>query len=154
MAIHTWRVEIAPEDCAELLAGAVLGRLGVIVDGRPEIFPVNHVYDESTGSIVFPTNERTKWRAALAWPWVAFEVDGMDADRASGWSVAVVGRVEEVEDPAEVARLARRRTVAWMGGCDPTTHWMRIVPVKTTGWRITGDADPSPGDRREVHEAG
>lgn len=150
MAIHTWRVEIPPEECEELLAGSVLGRLGVIVDGRPEIFPVCHVYDAPTRSIVFPTNERTKWRAALGWPWVAFEVDGMDADRTTGWSVAVVGRVEEVEDPTEVARLARRRTVAWMGGCDPATRWLRIVPVKTTGWRITGSEDAPPDERPGV----
>lgn len=44
MAIQTWRIEIPPEECEELLTGAVLGRLGVIVAGRPELFPVNHVY--------------------------------------------------------------------------------------------------------------
>jgi nitroimidazol reductase NimA-like FMN-containing flavoprotein (pyridoxamine 5'-phosphate oxidase superfamily) len=137
VTIHTWRIEIPPEECEELLAGAVLGRLGVVVDGRPEIFPVNHVYDTSTGSIAFPTNERTKWRAALEWPWVAFEVDGMDADRTSGWSVAVVGRAEEITDPAEIARMSQRRTVACTGGRGPGTHWLRIVRSKMTGWRIT-----------------
>ncbi len=137
MEIHTWRIEIPPEECEELLAGAALGRLGVVVDGRPEIFPVNHVYDTSTGSIAFPTNERTKWRAALEWPWVAFEVDGMDADRTSGWSVAVVGRAEEITDRTEIARVSQRRTLACTGGHGPRTHWLRIVPSKMTGWRIT-----------------
>jgi hypothetical protein len=143
MAIQTWRIEIPPEECAALLDGAAPGRLGVIVAGRPEIFPVNHVYDASTGTIVFPTNERTKWRAALDWPWVAFEVDGMDADRIGGWSVAVVGRAEELTDSAEIARLAQRRAVPWGGGRGPSTHWLRIVPSKITGWRIAG----APSDR-------
>jgi len=136
----TWLIEIRPEECAELLAGEVLGRLGVIVAGRPEIFPVNHVYDPSTGTIVFPTNERTKWRAALDWPWVAFEVDGMDADRNGGWSVAVVGRAEEMTDPAEVTWAKERRTVPWGVGVGPGTCWLRIVPTKITGWRIAGPA--------------
>lgn len=139
MAIHTWRIEIPHEECEELLAGAAVGRLGVIVDGRPEIFPVNHVYDTSTGSIAFCTNERTKWRAALAWPWVAFEVDGVDADRTGGWSVAVVGRAEEITDRAEIARVSQRRTVTLAGGHGPRSHWLRIVPSKMTGWRITAD---------------
>jgi hypothetical protein len=143
MAIHTWRIEIPPGECAEL-AGAVLGRLGVIVDGRPEIFPVNHVYGPSTGSIVFPTNERTKWRAALDWPWVAFEVDGMDPDRTGGWSVAIVGRAEEMTDPTEIAGARQRRAVPWGAGGGPATHWLRIVPTKITGWRIAGPARRRP----------
>lgn len=136
MAITTWRIEIPPEECTELLAGAPIGRLGVIVAGRPEIFPVGHVYDASTGTIVFPTNERTKWRAALEWPWVAFEVDGLDAARTSGWSVAVVGKAEEVTDAAEIDRAMQRRAVPWGAGCGPGAHWLRIVPDKLTGWRI------------------
>jgi uncharacterized protein len=137
VAIHTWRIEIPHEECKELLAGAAVGRLGVIVDGRPEIFPVNHVYDTSTGSIAFCTNERTKWRAALEWPWVAFEVDGMDADRTGGWSVAVVGRAEEIAGRTEIARVSQRRTVTLGGEHGPRSHWLRIVPSKMTGWRIT-----------------
>ena len=144
MVIHTWRIEIPPEECEELLAETVLGRLGVIVAGRPEIFPVSHVYDEATGSIVFPTNEGTKWRAALDWPWVAFEVDGMDADRTSGWSVAVVGRAEELTDSTEIARAWERRAVPWGAGHSPATHWLRIVPSKVTGWRISGPPDRRP----------
>jgi nitroimidazol reductase NimA-like FMN-containing flavoprotein (pyridoxamine 5'-phosphate oxidase superfamily) len=140
MAITTWRIEIRPEECEELLAAEVLGRLGVIVAGRPEIFPVNHFYDPSSGTIVIPSNERTKWRAALDWPWVGFEVDGMDADQTSGWSVAVVGRAEEVTDPAVIARATERRTVPWGVGGGPATRWLRIVPAKITGWRISGPA--------------
>jgi uncharacterized protein len=48
-----------------LLAAATLGRLGVIVDGRPEVFPVNHVYDHESGYVVFPRKARTTLHAAL-----------------------------------------------------------------------------------------
>ena len=109
----TYLIDLDAEDCADLLAASTLGRLGVVVEGRPEIFPVNHVYDRDSGCIWFPTNARTKLRAALDWPWVAFEVDGVDPDGDGGWSVAVVGKAEVVTDPGEVARAARERN---MGG--------------------------------------
>jgi nitroimidazol reductase NimA-like FMN-containing flavoprotein (pyridoxamine 5'-phosphate oxidase superfamily) len=135
MTAQTYLIEIHPDDCAELLATSTCGRLGVIVDGRPEIFPVNHVYDRLKDCVVFPTNARTKLHAALNWPWVAFEVDGLhDEGGGCGWSVLVVGRAEEITDPEEVARMARERHVPWRSG--DTERWVRIVPSKVTGRTI------------------
>ena len=135
MTVRTWHVEIPTEECTELVARTPLGRLGVIVDGRPEIFPVNHVFDRETGCVVFPTNVGTKLHAALDWPWVAFEVDGVDAGGDGGWSVMVVGRAEEVDDPAVVARAARLRKAIW--GAGPSVRWVRVFPAKMTGRRIS-----------------
>ena len=131
MVVQTWLVDIPVEDCEARLAASTLGRLGVIVDGRPQIFPVNHVYDARTRSVAFPTNDRTKLHAALGWPWVAFEVDAVEPDGTSGWSVLVLGRAEEITDADEVARLAAQRSARWAGG--PTARWIRIVPTNTTG---------------------
>jgi nitroimidazol reductase NimA-like FMN-containing flavoprotein (pyridoxamine 5'-phosphate oxidase superfamily) len=128
--IGTWLVDIPPSECDELLASSTLGRLAVVVDGRPEIFPVNHVYDE------FPSNAHTKLHAALNWPYVAFEIDGMEADRPTGWSVLVVGRAEEVKDEHAIGRWCARRDIVWR--CGQQTHWLRIVPEKVTGRRISG----------------
>lgn len=133
--LQTWLIDIAPDECADLLATAELGRLGVIVHGRPEIFPVNHVYDRHSGCVVFPTKHRTKLQAALDWPWVAFEVDGLDPGGSGGWSVLVVGQAEAVLDPDDVARAAGERRVLWVSG--PGIHWVRIVPSKVTGRRIS-----------------
>jgi nitroimidazol reductase NimA-like FMN-containing flavoprotein (pyridoxamine 5'-phosphate oxidase superfamily) len=130
----TYVIEMSQECCADLLATTAVGRLGVIVNGHPEIFPVNHVYDRDHGTVAFPTNVGTKLRAALDWPSVAFEVDGLSRDGEEGWSVLVVGRAEEVSDPDEVARLAGERKVTW-GGADGVT-WLRIVPAKVTGRTI------------------
>jgi uncharacterized protein len=137
MPVRTWHVDIPVEECRELLAGTVLGRLGVMVDGRPEIFPVNHVFDATDDSVAFPTNDGTKLHAALNWPWVAFEVDGIETGDGGGWSVVVVGRAEEVVDTAEVERLASQRRVLWAGG--KAKRWIRIVPTKITGRRIWAD---------------
>ena len=135
MGVRTWLVDISPEACADLLAASKLGRLGVVIDGRPEIFPVNHVYDRETGTVAFPTNAQSKLHGAFEWPFVAYEVDGVEPGDESGWSVAVVGRAEEITDPDEIARLSRERQVLWRPG--EGSRWIRIVPSKVTGRRIS-----------------
>ena len=133
MAVQTLLVDITEEECEDLLEIATLGRLGVIVDGHPEIFPVSHVFDRQSGCVAFPTNERTKLHAALSWPWVAFEVDGLEPDD-SGWSVLVVGAATEMTDPVEVSRVSALRRTRWAAG--PGRRWVRINPSKVTGRRI------------------
>ena len=134
MAVETWFIELSEEECEDLLAAAPLGRLGVVRDGRPEIFPVSHVYDRPLSSVVFPSHVGTKLHAALDWPFVAFEVDGGEDDERGAWSVLVVGRAEEVTDPAVIERCSTMRTVRWAAGAG--TRWLRVVPSKVTGRRI------------------
>jgi hypothetical protein len=50
----------------------------------------------------------------------------------------VVGHAEEITDPEEIARAAPRRHVLWAAG--DTAHWIRIVPSKMTGPRISAVA--------------
>lgn len=131
----TMLVGLNEDACADLLAAATLGRVGVIVDGRPEIFPVCPVYEPSTGSIAFPTNVGTKLSAALHWPFVSFEIDGVDTDGRCGWSVLVTGHAEEVTSPSEVQALEAQRSSLWRSR--PGARWLRIVPETTTGRLIS-----------------
>jgi uncharacterized protein len=139
---RTWLVYLDEEECARLLSSSTLGRLAVVVDGHPEIFPVSHVFDPATRTVAFPTQAGTKLHAALQWPSVAFEVDHVDVDGAEGWSVLVVGRPETVADAGEVARLAAERRALWVA--DESARWLRIVPTKMSGRRI-GAAAITPG---------
>ena len=136
MGLHTWLIEIPEEECRSLLAAATIGRVAVVVDGRPEIFPVNHVVDSTTGDVAFATRPGTKLHGCLDWPWVAFEVDGTEPD--GGWSVALVGRAEEVGDDEVVHGLGVLGDERW--AADPQMRWVRIVPDKLTGRRIRSDA--------------
>lgn len=138
MASRTWLIELPKEACEELLGKAVIGRLGVIIDGKPQVFPISHVYEG--GSVIFPTNDRTKMHAALAWPWVGFEVDGIDADSGHGWSVMLQGRAEEITDADVIERAAARRTAPWRIG--ESVHWIRIVPTEMAGRRISAETLP------------
>jgi hypothetical protein len=81
-------MEILDEaECLRLLGAAEVGRLGIAIMNKPDIFPVNFVVDE--GTVVFRTAEGTKFAAAVLGEAVAFEVDGYDAQAGEAWSVVV-----------------------------------------------------------------
>ena len=135
MTVRTWLTNLPQEECSALLARAVVGRLGVVIDGKPEVFPICHVYEN--GCVIFPTNEGTKMHAALRWPWVCFEVDAIDPNGLTGRSVMISGRAEEITDPVDIERAASIRAVPWR--TQQTLRWIRIVPEQVTGRRIDVD---------------
>jgi len=136
--------ELGYDDCMRLVSASTLGRLGVVVDCQPLVFPVNFTLDDS--AVVFRTEEGTKLYAARHGP-VAFECDGIDAMYHTGWSVILTGPAEEVRQPAEVARLERLPLGPWCPGRKPV--WLRIRPHTITGRRI-----PAHGMHRVEHEKG
>lgn len=118
-------------ECLRLLRRHHLGRLAIIVGGRPVVLPVNFAIDQDC--VVFRTDPGTKLTAAVGGE-VAFEIDGADALYHEGWSVLVTGTGVEVDDAAEIARLARLPIGTWCPS--PQAHWVRIVPDSITGRRI------------------
>jgi hypothetical protein len=123
------------DECMRLVGGSTLGRLAVVIDGRPLVFPVNFTLDG--GTVVLRTDEGTKLYAARR-GFIAFECDDIDRTYHTGWSVIITGRAEEVRDPAERSRLELLPLGPW---CHvPKPVWLRIRPHTTTGRRI-----PQPG---------
>ena len=119
------------DECLTLLSQCSLGRLAVLLDGRPLIFPVNFVLDGT--AVVFRNDPGTKVYAARNQP-VAFECDGTDAVYHTGWSVLATGDAVEVHDPAEHDRLGQLSLGPWCPG--PKAIWLRIQPETLTGRRI------------------
>ena len=78
----TWMEHLSQRECWDLLASTPVGRIGVLVDSAPEIYPVNHAVDGQT--IVFRTERGEKLRGLDRSPSVCFEVDGYDADVEHG----------------------------------------------------------------------
>jgi nitroimidazol reductase NimA-like FMN-containing flavoprotein (pyridoxamine 5'-phosphate oxidase superfamily) len=115
------------DDCTALLAEHHLGRLAVVVAGRPLVFPIGYAYDNE--SVVFRTDPGTKLYGAVN-QYVAFEIDGTEP---TGWSVVVAGIAELLDDELEKARLASVDLGPWYG--DPKQHWLRIRGT-ITGRRI------------------
>jgi nitroimidazol reductase NimA-like FMN-containing flavoprotein (pyridoxamine 5'-phosphate oxidase superfamily) len=125
--------ELDEVDCAQLLESHHFGRIAVLVDGHPEIFPVNYLYHD--GRVAIRTDRGTKLHAA-AMSAVAFEIDATDDSSRSGWSVLVKGTgydiTDSVDDISEDLRQLQVDT--WAPGANPS--WIRIEPHFITGRRI------------------
>ena len=124
----TWALEA--KDCWEHLRTTSLGRLAVIVDDAPEIFPVNFAVEHS--ALVIRTGEGTKVDAIRGHPRVAFEIDGIDAETA--FSVVVKGEAKEINAPDDL-----RDTVSLaIAPLQPGTknHFIRIIAEEVTGRRF------------------
>jgi hypothetical protein len=124
-------------ECLVLLGQCSLGRLAVVIDAQPLIFPVNFALDAD--AVVFRNDPGTKVYGARNRP-VAFECDGTDAMYHTGWSVLVTGEAAQVRDPADRDRLGRLPLGSWCPG--PKAIWLRIQPKTLTGRRI-----PRPGQQ-------
>jgi nitroimidazol reductase NimA-like FMN-containing flavoprotein (pyridoxamine 5'-phosphate oxidase superfamily) len=120
-----------PHESWQLLREAVVGRLAVISEGAPDIFPVNFAVDH--GSVVIRTAGGTKHEAAHKRQ-VAFEVDGYDLDTAEAWSVVLKGRAVEVYDVDEAIEVLHLPLIPWAHGSKP--HLLRLVPRDITGRRF------------------
>ena len=142
-------VELSSSECWGLLREAVVGRMAVIVDDHPEIFPVNHIVDR--GSLVFRTAAGTKLSASVGHV-VAFEVDGYDPVTGNAWSVVVKGRAVEVTRLYEVLEAVELPLFPWHSL--PKPRFVRIDADSITGRRFRvqelsrtpGQAEPTDAE--------
>lgn len=123
--------DLAEQECHELLASRVIGRVAVVVDGLARVFPVNYVIDR--GGIVFRTDEGTKLDAARDGAKVTFEVDHSDPLYHTGWSVMATGQLEAVTGAHELHRMRGLPVRAWAGD---GRHWVRMPITSISGRRL------------------
>ncbi|GAA1772341.1 pyridoxamine 5'-phosphate oxidase family protein [Kocuria aegyptia] len=141
--------ELAPEECWDRLRADGVARLAVVVDGAPEIFPINYVVDRET--IVFRSGVGTKVSGALEGRAVALEIDGQDRGAATAWSVVVKGGAESVRPGHALMAALELPLFPWQEGVKD--RFVRIVPTTVTGRRFTvADHEawnsPAAGGRR------
>jgi nitroimidazol reductase NimA-like FMN-containing flavoprotein (pyridoxamine 5'-phosphate oxidase superfamily) len=131
-------VSLDRDDCLALLRQGRVGRLAVVIEGQPHVVPLNYAVDAG-GVIVFRTAELTvATKASLSK--VAFEVDDIDPEDHTGWSVTVHGYgldITHALDP-ESERLRRLPVHPWAPG--QRDQWFKITPSEITGRRITAAA--------------
>lgn len=133
-------VAMPPEECVRLLAGCSLGRLAYLARaGVPDIVPVNYVLDGD--DVLIRSGPGPKLQAAERRELVAFEVDRLDDDARTGWSVVVHGLAERVSWREQQQLDAGS---PWASG--PRHHVIRVTPRRITGRRLQGARANLPHD--------
>jgi nitroimidazol reductase NimA-like FMN-containing flavoprotein (pyridoxamine 5'-phosphate oxidase superfamily) len=128
------------EECLRLLTSSRFGRLAVRMhDGTPAIRPVNYVFDHHSQSVVFRTARGSNLHGWLMDGPAAFEIDGVDINTHSGWSVIVSGVSEEVKSPAEIDRLQELGVLPWARDQKPL--FVRLRAFTVSGRRLQGGSD-------------
>jgi uncharacterized protein len=128
--------------CLSLLERHRVGRLAVVDDEGPLILPVNYLLDR--GTVILRSDPGLKVDLANEHEAAAFEIDGVDHTRRLGWSVLVRGRLSQVTDPEELARLNALELAPYVGG--DKAHLLRLDSRSMTGRRIIVPPDV-PADR-------
>ena len=120
-------------ECLNLLALAHVGRVGLVVNGQPQILPVNYALDGD--SVLFRTAEGSVLNQASMTN-VAFEVDRIDDLTQSGWSVLLQGHADDIGDAIDATseRLRRLTLVTWAPG--ERQCWFVIRPHTISGRRL------------------
>ena len=130
----TWaRVDVL--DTAEsmrLLESTRWGRCAWSGPEGPRILPVN--YSVFEGSVFLRTGLYGSLADAADGNDVALEADELDDRLSTGWSVVVLGRAEQVQDPTEIAALFGRMREPWAPGSRQLL--VRITPTEVTGRRF------------------
>lgn len=134
MATGSSGMEVLDEQqCVALLSATQVGRIGIVADGQPLVFPVNYVFDGR--SIIVRTDVGTMLSgASLAL--VAFEIDSFDTDQRSGWSVMVQGVGHDITDAVDRTseHLQTVEVLTWAPGSKP--FLLRIDARTITGRRF------------------
>jgi uncharacterized protein len=125
--------EIPEAECLEILDQHSLGRIAVVVDGQPQIFPVNYALHERI--ITFRTGSGTKLSDAPGSK-VCFEIDGYEPSAGAGWSVMVQGVAIDATDAFDDVSWAARAAAPWPLAPGAKPFRIAIEPSKITGRRF------------------
>src|SRR5688500_8139456 len=128
------RVEpLSGNECLRLLAEHSVGRVAFTERALPAIRPVNYAL---VGTHIVLRTRANGLAARLDGQIVAFEIDDVDPETETGWSVVATGSARVLRDPGELARLDAVPLVAWAGPSHATAVW--ITPGDIQGRRILG----------------
>jgi nitroimidazol reductase NimA-like FMN-containing flavoprotein (pyridoxamine 5'-phosphate oxidase superfamily) len=120
-------VDLDTDECWELAASRPVGRLAWTGPHGPTVIPVNFAVDGRTVRV-----RTTAYSAAgreCDDALVAFQVDSVDADERTGWSVLMRGRCQLDDAPGE-----DRAPESWLTG--PRTLTLKVEVTEVTGRRL------------------
>jgi uncharacterized protein len=133
MSQQSWLEELPLETCLDLLRQTSVGRIAVVVDGAPTVFPVTYRLAEPAGRTWIALRTRPGNVIDQASMNVAFEIDGLDPLHQEGWSVLVRGTLHHVDADAAGFR-ERFDPEPWL--VDERDAWLIIEPFAISGRRL------------------
>jgi nitroimidazol reductase NimA-like FMN-containing flavoprotein (pyridoxamine 5'-phosphate oxidase superfamily) len=117
-------------ECIRLLETHSLGRLAWQAADSQQVIPINYIF--RSGAVFFRTSPQGILSELMRPTDVALEVDDLDHNKRTGWTVIVYGRAKAVAAPAELLE---------QGEIDDLVPWapgVRNLFIQITPSRITG----------------
>src|SRR5215207_7258958 len=127
--------ELSEAECRELLEQHAAGRVGFMAGDGPQILPVTYQY--RNGSVIFRTSPVGPLAELVRRTSVAFEIDGIDEQSKSGWSVLVNGFAEAMAHDYLL-------TTAWETGPVPWADGVRNLFIEIKPRKISGRSVNAP----------
>ena len=123
-------------ECLALLSTSPVGRIAVVVDGQPLVFPVNfRLIARHSEEPVIVVRARPDGVVAHSGAKCAFQRDGIDDLTHAAWSVLVQG-ILQAFDPVDLdSTRGWLDPVPW-ADAEARTQWLMIVPTMITGRRL------------------
>jgi uncharacterized protein len=128
--------ELSEAECQELLAQHTAGRVGFMAPEGPQILPVTYQY--RNGSVIFRTSPAGALSGLIRRTSVAFEIDDIDEQNKSGWSVLVLGFAEAMAHNYLLTSAWETGPVPWADGV--RNLFIEIKPRKISGRSVRAAA--------------
>lgn len=125
--------EIREAECLEILGRHSLGRIAIVVEGQPQIFPVNYAMNGRTIAIRTASGSKLSHAPGSR---VAFEIDEYDSSAGVGWSVMVHGVAVDATDAFDDVSWAARGVAPRPLAPGAKPYRIAIEPSKITGRRF------------------
>lgn len=131
-------VVLSRRECLALLRGERVGRVVFSERAMPAVLPVS--YAVLGEDVVLATSSGSRLAQAAFGGVLAFEVDHLDPDTRTGWSVVVTGLAVHVVEPVEQARVLCELDT-WAPGRHDLI--LRLPSTVVTGRRIESELSPA-----------
>jgi uncharacterized protein len=125
--------ELSEQECERLLASQDLGRIAMVIDGRPQIFPVNYAFAD--GVVVFRTGESLMLDRSPMTA-VAFETDGIDETKGLAWSVMVQGTAQNITNTIDTRSERLRHLAVSPAAPGDRNYWVGVYVSHISGRRF------------------
>lgn len=125
--------QLVPDECWRLVGSHGIGRVVFTGDTHPQIVPTT--YDAVNGTAYFRAPAFGELARRVDGQTTSLQVDDIDPETFTGWSVLMTGTAHRVEDAATMASLwGLGRPPSWFPGAQ--SQWIALPVDALRGERV------------------